>query len=162
MTKRIPSHMKKIADKGSSEAFLRAHSVYSGDECLIWPYKTVKSGYGLATVGGVQKRASRWMCIIAHGEPCDETMHAAHNCGNPSCVNPKHLRWATPKENANDRLIHGTHNRGERNGKTTLTDDQVREIRTAAPNLKDLVERYGVSKGCISKIRSMKRWAHVQ
>lgn len=152
--------MKKIAPKGSSEAFLRGHKDWTGEECLLWPYRTVPTGYGLAVVGGVQKRASRWMCILAHGEPPSSRHEAAHNCGNARCVNPKHLRWATPAENSSDKLIHGTHNRGERSGKTRLTQEDVQFIKSAPPDLVSLMSRYGVSKGCISKIRSGRRWAH--
>lgn len=153
--------MKRIAAKGSSEAFLRSNVGFSGDECLLWPYRTVPTGYGLAVVGGVQKRASRWMCILAHGEPSNEKLEAAHSCGNATCVNPQHLRWATSTENYADRCLHGTDNKGERNGKTSLTEADIRAIRSAPPDLKLLAEKYGLSKGCVSKIRSGQRWAHV-
>lgn len=154
--------MKKIADKGATEAFIRAHVAYQGDECVLWPFAASRSGYGLATIGGYQRSASRWMCILAHGEPPTPKHEAAHNCGNRRCVNPRHLRWDTPKGNQADKLIHGTHNRGERNGKTTLTADDVRAIRQAPPDLAAIMERFGISKGCASKIRSGQRWSHVQ
>lgn len=154
--------MSPIAPKRSSEAFLRAHVDYSEQTCLAWPYKLVPSGYGLAVIGGVQKRASRWMCILAHGEPPTASHQAAHSCGNPSCVNPMHLRWATHAENMADKEIHGTTNHGERNAKTRLTADDIRAIRSAPPDLKPLMERYGLSKHGVSKIRSGKRWGHIK
>lgn len=150
--------MKRIADKGSSEAFLRANVGFAGDECLLWPYRTVPAGHGMAVIAGVQKRASRWMCILAHGEPSNLKLESAHSCGNATCVNPRHLRWATSKENYADRKLHGTDNKGERNGKTTLTASDIAEIREAPPHLAPLMEKFGVSKGCISKIRSRSRW----
>ncbi len=153
---------KRIADKGSSEAFLRAHVAYDADDCLIWPYGRNDRGYGLAVIGGVQRAASRWMCILAHGEPPDGRNHAAHNCGNPACVNPKHLRWATHAENMADRVIHGTMNNGERNGKTKLTAEDVRAIRAAPPVLAPLMAKYGMTRHGLSKIRSGKRWGHIQ
>lgn len=152
---------KKIADKGSSEAFLRAHINHQGDECLLWPFCLNGRGYGLAVVDGVQRHASNWMARLAHGEPTPPKTHAAHNCGNPACVNPQHLRWATAKENAADRKRHGTENIGERSGKTNLTAEDVLYIRNAPPKLKPLMEKFGMSKHGISKIRSGKRWAHV-
>jgi len=153
---------KKIADKGASEAFLRAHVEHGGDECLDWPYGLSSKGYGLAVIDGVQKPASRWMCILAHGEPSPPRDQAAHECGRPICVNPRHLRWATHRENMADRRRHGTENIGERNGRTTLTEEDVRAIRAAPPKLAPLMERYGLSKHGVSKIRSGKRWAHVR
>lgn len=152
----------KIAPKRSSEEFLRANVGFTEPDCLLWPYKLVPSGYGLAVVGGVQKRASRWMCILAHGEPPFDKAEAAHSCGNASCVNPKHLRWATPKENAADKEAHGTVVRGERSGKTILSRADVVEIRNAPPDLNSLMKKFGVSKGRLSKIRSGARWSHIR
>lgn len=154
--------MKKIADKRSSEAFLRANVGFGSDECLDWPYRLVPAGYGLAVIGGIQKRASRWMCILAHGEPPFSGAHAAHSCGRPCCVNPRHLRWATAKENSADKEAHGTQVRGERSGKTHLTKSDILAIRSAPPDLIALMKKYRVSKGCISKIRSGARWSHIQ
>jgi hypothetical protein len=151
----------KIAPKGSSERFLRDHLSYEGEECLLWPFKLRRSGYGLAVVDGVQMPASRWMCILAHGRPSHPNLQAAHSCGCAACVNPKHLRWASPKENSDDKAKHGTRIIGERNGKTSLTAEDIRAIRSAPPDLAALQLKYGVSKGCISKIRSRRRWAHV-
>lgn len=153
--------MKKIADKGATEAFLRAHVAHSSDHCLLWPFARTATGYGIAVVGGVQKHASRWMCVLAHGAPHPETLEAAHRCGNRACVNPRHLRWETPKGNQADRLVHGTDIRGQKNVKTTLTNEDVRAIRAAPPDLAAICRRYGVSKGCVSKIRSGQRWGHI-
>src|SRR5687768_6151405 len=105
---------------GAGEAFLRQHVNYQSDECLIWPYRVNRLGYAHAVIGGVPKVASRWMCILAHGEPDALRTEAAHSCGNPSCVNPRHLRWASHRENMMDKNRHGTSNIGERNGKTVL------------------------------------------
>lgn len=154
---------KKIADKGATERFLRSFADYGGDDCLIWPFARNEKGYGLAVVSGHQRGAHRWMCIIAHGEPPSTKHEAAHSCGKGhlGCVNPRHLRWATHRENSADRFVHGTDNRGERNGKTRLTADDVRAIRAAPPHLAPLMERYGLTKHAVSKIRSGKRWGHV-
>lgn len=153
---------KKIADKGSSEAFLRKHLDTSVTYCILWPYRLTSAGYGLAVINGKQMSASRWMCVLAHGEPTPPRDHAAHLCGNPSCVNPNHLKWKTHRENMLDRLEHGTENIGENNGRTTLTEEDVRAIRAAPPALKPLMEKYGMSKHGISKIRGRKRWGHVK
>ena len=163
MTRRLPQHLKKIADKGSTERFLREHVNHDGQDCLIWPYARNAAGYGLAVVGGKQSLASRWMCVLAHGNPDDPKHEAAHSCGNGNlgCVNPRHIRWASHRENMSDTLIHGTRNRGERNGKTTITEQDVRDIRDATPPLKKLAEKYGLTVHGITKIRSGSRWGHV-
>src|SRR3546814_15498376 len=86
------------------------------------------------------------MCVLAHGEPVGDRDQAAHKCGRPKCVNPRHLRWATHRENMADKAIHGTETIDERNGKTTLTEEDVRAIRAAPPVLAPLLQKYGLSK----------------
>lgn len=146
---------------GATEDFLRQHVDASTDDCIEWPYSKNEKGYGLAVIGGKQRGAHNWMCRLAHGEPFMKWRHAAHRCGNPGCVNPRHLRWATHRENMLDKEMHGTVNRGERNGKTTLTEEDVIAIRNAPKWLKPLCDKYGMSRHAISRIRAGKRWAHV-
>lgn len=152
---RVPYH-------GASEDFLRGLIGTEERDCILWPYATNEKGYGIATVGGKQRGAHNWVCRLAYGEPYSIWRFAAHRCGNPLCVNPNHLRWATPKENAADRKIHRTDNSGERNGKTTITEDDVRAIRAAPPFYGPLMAKYGLGRHAISKIRSGKRWGHVK
>ena len=153
---------KTIAPKGSSEAFIRAHTNFDADNCVLWPFRKNALGYGYAVVNGKQRRAHNWMCRIVHGDPPAGKPHCAHSCGNPSCVNPKHLRWASGAENASDRYAHGTITYGSKSGRTKLTEDDVLAIRAAGNDLVHLARKFGVSKGCIVKIRSGTRWPHLK
>lgn len=153
---RVPYH-------GASEDFLRGLMDTEEQGCIEWPYGKNERGYGLAVIDGTQRTASNWMCRLAHGDPPHPKWgSAAHSCGNPGCVNPNHLRWATHRENMFDKERHGTVNRGERNGKTTLSEADVKAIREAPPFYAPLMEKYGLSRHGISKIRRGKRWAHVE
>jgi hypothetical protein len=147
---------------GATETFLRGLIGTQETGCIEWPYGRNDKGYGLAVIGGKQRGAHNWMCRLTHGDPYLIWRHALHSCHNPACVNPNHLRWGTHAENMADRNRDGTSNRGERNGKTRLAADDVRAIRAAPPRLDPLMQRYGMSRHGISKIRSGKRWAHVQ
>lgn len=155
--------MRKYAPRGAPEAFIRANSNYSGEDCLLWPYCRTHGGYGLVVFNGRQSIASRIMCTLAHGEAPSKEHHAAHSCGagHLGCVNPRHLSWKSPSENCADKKIHGTENVGVRNGKTKLRDEDIVAIRSAPRGMRVLMERYGVSQGCISKIRAGTRWGHV-
>lgn len=153
--------MKMGTKKGGTEALLRATIGYTDDECLLWPFCIDTGGYGKAFVGGARIRASRAMCLLAHGEPPTTKHEHAHSCGNRACFNPNHLRWDTKAGNAADRAAHGTENRGERNWKARLTADDVRSIRADGRLQRIVAAEYGVAPHHVSQIKSRKVWRHI-
>lgn len=90
---------------GDGDKFIEMALNHSGNGCLIWPFGRIK-GYAAASNG---KYVSRLICEKIHGPapfPKAETLHECGN-GNLGCVNPKHLRWGTRKENMQDMIGHG-------------------------------------------------------
>lgn len=151
------------SEKSGPLYWLESHANHDGDECLVWPFAKLTNGYGTVQVRDGRKRiASRVMCELAHGEPNDPKMQSAHSCGNGhlGCVNPKHLRWATVKENAADKKLHGTHLYGSKAPWSKLSDDQVRYIlQDGKDESADiLADRFGVTKWAIYNIRQGRRW----
>ncbi|PBB75193.1 hypothetical protein CK227_10400 [Mesorhizobium sp. WSM4308] len=124
-------------------------------ECIIWPFGK-SDGYG--KFGSTY--AHRFICEQKHGPSPSDIHEAAHGCGNASCVNHRHLRWALPKENSADRLVHGTHILGEKCGTSKLTSDDVKEIRRLHGKVTgaELSRRYGVGQMQISRILRRQRW----
>lgn len=96
------------AMRGDGIAFLDKALAHTFDECLFWPFGCNSDGYPAVWIGGRNKRAHAVICERAHGPKPQEKDHAAHSCGNRSCVNPIHLRWATHSENMLDKRVHGT------------------------------------------------------
>lgn len=144
---------------GEPLRFLEAALRHDGDQCLVWPYGRIGGrGYGVINVDGKKRVAHRVVCESVNGPAPTAEHQAAHNCGNASCVNPKHLRWATPKENCADKVMHGTHNRGARNGTAKLSERQVAAIRASTLPFRDIAQTFGVSPNTIARIASGKSW----
>ena len=153
--------LKPMVKRGEPWRWLQEHASFAGDECLIWPFARHVSGRAHMKRG----KPSRIMCELVHGPVPTSTHHAAHSCGkaNNGCVNPRHLRWATPAENAADKEQHGTVSRGVKYYAAKFTNDDIRRIRFLAGKVRgrDLAAEYGVSVSNISAVQTGKSWRGV-
>jgi len=133
---------------------------HDSDECLIWPYSKAGNGYGAFMAEGKRYYAHRYVCEFFHGPPLPGKTECAHSCGIPACVNARHLRWASKPENMADRLLHGTHARGENCPTSKLKRHQVLEILRlrGVVSGKELAREYGVNKSTITLIHTGKTW----
>lgn len=95
-------------DKGAPQEFVKEALSTNEEECLIWPYSKDSDGYGWDLLEEKMRSVHRFVCEKEHGPPLGERDQAAHSCGNPSCVNRKHIRWATRSENMIDKHEHLT------------------------------------------------------
>jgi hypothetical protein len=148
--------------RGAPLAFIKAALQGDTAECVHWPFAKHRAGFGLITLQGRTQVAARVVCTMAHGKPPNRKLQAAHSCGNGhlGCINPKHLRWATREENANDQLLHGTRLRGERATTNILSEQQVLEIRNLLKTEKQsyIAALYGVSQSTVQTIKSGRNW----
>lgn len=152
---------KRHTDPGETYSWLLQHVGHNGEECLEWPFTIHSAGYGVVQVGDKKRIASTVMCELVHGEKPTKEHQAAHFCGYRRCINPNHIRWATPSENQLDRVAHGTSNRGARHGLSKLTAAKVLQIRhMAASGLthKAIAEQMGISRSHISGVASRTYW----
>jgi len=149
--------------KGAPLAWLISHATYKGNDCLLWPFAKCSWGYGDLWVDRKHFRANRYMCELAHGAPPSPTHEALHTCGNGhlACVNPKHLRWGTSKDNSADALRHGTILRGERVASSKLRKDDVCMIRymiSQGVPIRNIAGQFGISPRTVSDIKRRKIW----
>lgn len=148
----------KMATKGEGFGyrFLVGLIDHRGDECVIWPLFRDKDGRGRVGHNGEHHWAHRLMCKLAHGEPPTPEHTAAHDCGkgHDGCVNPRHLKWKTQKENLADCAIHGTSPKHFDGCQGRLTGAQAEEIRSSRGirTMRELAAIFGVSQGTINDI----------
>ena len=129
-------------------------------------YPNVQVSAGPGAGGRSQVRAVHRLIAIAFLPPRPSFRHEIRHLDGQKTNNvPANLRWGTQKENADDRERHGRTARGERQSAAKLTEAAVVEIRRslrAGATHKFLAERFGVSMGLISHIKSGISWAHVR
>lgn len=151
---------------GEAIKFFEMALAYRGDVCLLWPYQKSERGYAQMRFEKGKSVCLR-ICEKVHG-PAPTAIHqSSHSCGNGKrgCVTPRHLRWATPKENAADKIIHGRVLAGERNPWAKLNAVQVHSIRTlygmlGIPQHK-IAKQFGISQLHVSRIVNRQVWGHV-
>ena len=137
--------------KGMSPAFLKDALASETDDCIIWPYGKTRAGYGVIMLNNRTTYVHSLACAERNGPRPEGRYEAAHDCGNPSCCNPRHLRWATASENQLDKRKHGTHNHGMQNVHCKLSDDDVMHIRAMSVGMTNaaIARQFGVSSSRI-------------
>lgn len=105
-------------------------------ELILKPSLHVRGGYPVVNltsrgINGWKQRlhpVHELVLVSFHGERPDGC-EGCHGDGDPTNNRAANLRWGTPGENQQDRVIHGTTNHGEMNGRAKLTLSQVKEIK---------------------------------
>lgn len=89
-------------------------------------------------------------------------MQCRHKNGVRWDNRPENLEWGTAKDNAADRVRHGTSPVGVRHPRAKLTEIQVDEIFNSRESDRVLAKRYGISKGNVWFIRTKRTWGHLK
>jgi hypothetical protein len=137
--------------------------------CWLWLGALSNSGYGriMITHHGVGKvqSAHRVSWREVNGE-IPGGMYVLHRCDQRSCVNPDHLFLGTQQDNMNDMVAKGRTNppqraTGEAAHLSKLTDAQAHYVLSSPKTGRSLATELGVSKSCISSLRTGYSWKHL-
>lgn len=154
--------------------------VEKSDGCWGWIGSRHKFGYGYLRTGGITELAHRVSYELNVGT-IPSGMSVLHSCDNPPCVNPAHLHLGTQTDNMREckergRNSYGTEHsarlkskpwtpaRGESNGLSKLTEDDVLEVRSlhrdGVSNVA-LARQFRVTQPTICQVVNRKSWRHV-
>jgi hypothetical protein len=132
---------------------------------INWSGPYGKVGLYPKGVTGLTRQVHRLVCEAFHGAPKDFQV-ARHLNGDRRDNRASNLAWGSPEENCQDAVIHGTH-KGERNGRSKLTEDQVAAIKAilcSHPSLSRnmLAKALNVTRTTIGHIEKGRQWQHVE
>lgn len=148
---------------------------YAGEDGLVYRFK--KNGFKQIAVGKSKKspylnvtlsikgknvrRNIHKLVLLAYKGPRPNGLEARHLDGDVNNNKPNNLCWGTRAENVNDKKIHGTIPKGERNGRAILTIGQVNEIKELKGKVPAIVlaKKFNVAATTISAIHVGRSWA---
>jgi hypothetical protein len=154
--------MKRGKPFESIDPIIRFHSKYEIDpetNCWNW-IGTISQNYGKISIGRKLIGAHRFSYELHYGE-IKNNLLVCHNCNNPICVNPDHLRLDNQSGNFIDKSYAMTH------WKQKLSVEEVIEIKIALKNpyrglVTELSKKYGVKSNSISEIKNGNNWSHIK
>lgn len=132
------------------------------DECWEWQGCRDRKSYGKFHAPKRGWLAHRFSWMLANGR--EPVLLILHSCDNPPCVNPRHLREGTAKENTQDAIERGQMQRGERNWRTTLTTPEVQQMKCyfrQGRTVREMATQFNVSYKTAQGIQSGRTWGHV-
>lgn len=152
-----PGLLKRLEDSSMPEP---------NSGCRLWLRNTWGGGYGRISVGGVERPAHVVAWELHHGKPVPPGLHICHKCDVRACIEPTHLFDGTRSDNMADmhRKGRGTKHcrKGVSNGRSRLTEAEVRAIRLDPRSGNDTAAAFNISRTVVSHIRLGLSWKHVK
>lgn len=95
--------MSDMTWRGASIADRFWAKVDKSGDCWEWTAAKRPGGYGQFKLKNHKQAAAHRIAYELTNGPIPEGMQIDHICHNPGCVNPKHLRMVTVKQNIENR-----------------------------------------------------------
>lgn len=126
----------RVSDDGEVDSLRRVILMSNGVSRTIKGKRLKKSlsSEGYLVVGVGRDRRNRTvqvhtLVLTAFVGPCPKGMECRHLNGIKTDNRITNLAWGTREENSQDKVSHGTDNRGEKHATSKFTDSQAEDIR---------------------------------
>ena len=152
----------RVKPQTLAEAFWRFLTPGDPSVCWLWQGPLDEDGYGRFMFQATPYQAHRVSFLLHKGE-IPKRMFILHQCDNPPCANPAHLRLGTPADNNLDMVQKRRHHHGEKHYKAKLNDEKVRRILALASNHTniELAQMFEVSPSAITCLLRGVTWRHL-
>ena len=136
--------------------------VEKGDGCWKWLGSFDKDGYGQIWDGAIKKnRRAHTFSAELHFGSIPNGKIVCHSCDNPSCANPDHLFFGTHADNCLDKILKNRQAKGESQGHSKLTEEQVKAIRERAQEgYRKLCDEFKLVPSTVYRIWHGQAWKH--
>lgn len=142
----------------------KVNSDFDWDKCWEWKAGKDNEGYGVIRVSSKVIRA-HVLSYELHFYEVPKGLHVLHECDNPPCVNPHHLKLGTHLDNMKDMLSKGRFCKGEQSPKSKLTEEDVLDIRAMYESgdftQVQISDIFHVSNMLVSLIVRRIMWKHI-
>lgn len=128
------------------------------DCCWIWS-KCTRQGYGAFQVDNKIMDSHRYSYEYHKGK-IPKGMCVLHKCDNRRCVNPEHLFLGTRIDNQKDMKNKNRAALGEKNARSKLTLNDIKDIRKSKGIVKTgvLLDKYNISRSQMGRILRHENW----
>ena len=136
-------------------------------ECWNWTGCKDKKGYGYIMFNGklqIVRKVHRVSFELFNG-PIPHGKMILHNCDNPSCINPEHLRIGTAKDNSMDAVSRNRLHKGLDRYNAKIGDTNAWIVKfgiSAGMSVSSLAKHFDVSRQSIKQIRDDITYKHVK
>ncbi len=146
----------QVSDHGVVKSFLSIHGPK-----LLKPRKIGNYFYvSLRHNNMTYTKSVHSLVLLAHVGECPEDHECRHLSGDSEDNHLTNLKYGTRQDNVQDKIKHGSH-RGERNGMSKLTEEQIVEIREMIKDgwmQKDVAAEFSISQSHVSNIINEIKW----
>lgn len=132
----------------------------TADGCWEWLGENRhRDGYGVIKRNQKNVKTHRIAYELWVGEIPDGQV-VRHDCDNPICVNPGHLRLGTQADNIRDMVARGRQSSGRRFTPELVAEAKAR-YRAGGVTQLEVEQEFGMSAGMLSRMLSRKIWKDV-
>ncbi len=153
-----------MAKYTTPEEFWNSVNISKDSECWEWLGCRASNGYGKVYYQKRTYTAHRIAYFVTFNIILPPTQCICHTCDNRICCNPSHLFVGSNKDNSYDMIKKQRQARGESQGLSRLTADNViyiRDMYSKGISMYALAKQLTVNKGTISAVIKRKTWKHI-